>query len=138
MNYANLAITFGSLVIANICSSLMVQAESRNRAHLAGAFEGGWGLLYIVAAKYTLVGINPSDWVGTTAMLTDVFVGNYLGAYLGTKIGERFVADHSDRLRDDRLSETEAALALAEMTLRELNNEIAVHHDHEGHDHENL
>jgi len=133
---ANIAITFVSLVVANVCSALMVQAESRNRAHLAGAFEGGWGLLYIIAAKYTLVGINVHDPLGTTIMLVNVFAGNYFGAYLGTKAGERWVHDHQDLERDDRLAETEAALALAEMALRELDGEIAHHHTYEGHEEE--
>ena len=126
---ANLVITFASLVVANICSALMVQAESRNRAHLAGAFEGGWGLLYIVAAKYTLVGINPHDPTGTVFVLINVFAGNYVGAYLGTKAGEKWVHDHNDLARDDRLAEAEAALLMAEETLEELHLEIAHHHE---------
>lgn len=54
---STLAITFACIVVANICSACMVQAENRHRPHLAGVFEAGWGVLYFVAARYSLGGI---------------------------------------------------------------------------------
>ena len=135
MTLASLVITFFSLIVANTCSALMVQAENRNRPHLAGIFEAGWGVLYFVAAKFSLGGIGGHGATQTCITIGVLIVGNYVGGYIGTKVGERFVRDFDELVIDDRLSETEAALVMAEQTLHELNQEIMHHHDHEGHDH---
>ena len=118
-------ITFVCFVLSNIASTIMVQAEARNRSILAGIFESLYALFWIVAAKYAL---STSAWE-----LTALVTGNFLGAVLGTKVGERFIKDHADLVTQDRLEEAEAALMLAEQALAELNDEIAHHHDHEGH-----
>lgn len=130
-----LVITFFSLIVANICSALMVQAENRNRPHLAGLFEAGWAVLYLIAAKYSLGNIGGHGATQTTITIAVLIVGNYIGGYFGTRAGEHFVRDFDEIIIDERLSETEAALMMAEQTLHELNQEILHHHDHEGHDH---
>lgn len=119
-------ITFVCFVLSNIAITIAVQAESRNRSILAGIFESLYALFWIFAAKYAL---STSAWE-----LTALVTGNFLGAFLGTKVGERWVKDHAGMETQDRLEEAEAALLLAEQALTELNDEIAHHHDLEGHD----
>lgn len=130
-----LVITFFSLIIANICSALMVQAENRNRPHMAGIFEAGWAVLYLVAAKYSMGSIGGHGVGRTSITIANLIAGNYIGGYLGTRIGERLVRDEDEEIIDERLEEAEAALRMAEYTLHELNQEIELHHDHKGHDH---
>jgi hypothetical protein len=93
---------------------------------MAGVFEALYALFWIYAAKYAL---STSKWE-IVALVT----GNFLGAVLGTKVGERWVKDHAEVEVQDRLEEAEAALLLAEQALHELDDEIAHHHDLEGHD----
>lgn len=119
-------ITFVCFVLSNIAITIAVQAESRNRAVLAGAFEALYALFWIYAAKYAL-STSPKEIVA-------LVVGNFLGAWVGTKFGEKLIKDHGDIETQDRLEEAEAALLMAEQALHELNEEIAHHHDHEGHD----
>ena len=128
------AITFCMLVVANICSALMVQAENRNRPHLAGLFEAGWAVLYLVAAKYSLDAIG-GGVIRTVTTLSVLISGNYLGGYLGTKWGEKLVHDQDEIIVNDRLSEAEAALIMTERTLHELHQEIEHHHEHNPNSH---
>jgi len=113
-------ITFGCFIFANIASTLMVQAEARNRAIHAGVFEALYALFWIYAAKYAL-STNPIE---IAALIT----GNFLGAVVGTKFGERFVTDHDDVAMKERLAEAEAALNLANEALAELEDEVELHH----------
>jgi len=113
-------VTFFCFVLANIASTLMVQAEARNRAIHAGVFEALYALFWIFAAKYAL-STNPVELV---ALIT----GNFLGAVVGTKIGERYVTDHEDVAMKERIAEAEAALDMAHEALEELEEEIEHHH----------
>ena len=119
-------ITFVCFVCSNVAITIAVQAESRNRSVMAGVFEALYALFWIYAAKYAL---STSKWE-IVALVT----GNFLGAVLGTKVGERWVKDHAEVEVQDRLEEAEAALLLAEQALHELDDEIAHHHDLQGHD----
>jgi len=120
-------VTFVCFIFANIASTLMVQAEARNRAYVAGVFEALYALFWIFAAKYAL-DTKPIEIIALIA-------GNFLGAVIGTKFGERFVTDHEDVAMKERLAKTEADLDMAHKTLEELEDEIELHHDHgESHD----
>jgi len=116
-------ITLVCFVVSNIASTLMVQSEARNRPYLGGLFESIYALFWIYAAKYAL-NTSPLE-IGA------LIIGNFWGAVFGVKIGERFVHDEADAIVDDRLEEAEAALLMAEQTLHELNQEIALHHEHD-------
>ena len=122
-------ITFFCFIFSNIASTLMVQAESRNRAILSGMFEAIYALFWIYAAKYAL-STSPIE-IGA------LIGGNFLGAVVGVKFGEKWVADHGDLETKQRLAETEAALLLAHQSLEELNDEVEMHHelDEENHTH---
>ena len=117
-------ITFVCFVFANIASTIMVQAEARNRSIVAGTFEALYALFWIYAAKYSLT-TSPKEIVA-------LVIGNFLGAWIGTKWGEKWVKDHADVEVQERLEEAESALLMAEQALHELNVEIAHHHELEG------
>jgi len=117
-------LTFGCFVFANIASTLMVQAEARNRAIMAGIFESAYALFWIYAAKYAL-DTSPIE-------ITALIAGNFLGAVIGTKVGEKWVTDHADVELKERLHEAEAAVALAHDALEELEDEIEHHHENKG------
>lgn len=127
--------TLGCFLGANVFSVFMVQAEARNDAFKAGVFEAGYALFWIVAARYSVDTLNGHGTARMVVMLTALVLGNFAGAYIGTKWGERLVRDHEAEEVDERLAEAEAALLMAEKTLDELTDEIAHHHKHEGHEH---
>jgi len=99
----------------------MVQAEARNRAYLGGLFEAIYALFFIYAAKYAL-NTSPLE-IGALVL------GNFFGAVLGVKVGERFVTDHDDEATKGRLAEAEAALLIAHQALAELDAEVEMHHE---------
>lgn len=119
-------ITFVCFIFANVCSTIMVQAESRNRPFIAGTFEAGYALFWIYAAKYSL-STSPKEIVA-------LIIGNFIGAWVGTKWGEKWVKDHAANATLSRIEEVEAELAMAEQTLRELHHENEVHHDPDRYD----
>jgi hypothetical protein len=120
-------ITFICFVLANVCSTIMVQAESRNRSVIAGTFEAGYALFWIYAAKYAL-STSPREIVA-------LVFGNFIGAWIGTKWGEKWVKDHKNIHTLSRIEEVEAELLLAEQSLAELSHEAEIHHYPESHDH---
>lgn len=120
-------ITFICFIFSNVFSTLMVQAESRNRAVLGATFEAGYALFWIYAAKYAL-STSLSEIVALLA-------GNFLGAWVGVKVGERWVKDHGEVATQNRIEELEAELDIAHESLKELHHENDLHHG-EIHDHE--
>jgi len=120
---AIILVTFFCFVIANVASTIMVQAESRNRPVLAGTFEAVYALFWIYAAKYSL-STSPKEIVA-------LVIGNFIGAWVGTKWGEKWVHDHVKVDTQSRIEEVEAELMLAEQSLAELHHEAEVHHDPE-------
>jgi len=122
-------LTLACFLVSNIASTLMVQAESRNRAVMSGVFEALYALFWIVAAKYSVNTLNGHDTTNTIVELVALVAGNFLGAWVGVTIGKKFVTDHDDVATKERLAETEAALALAHRALDELEDEIEMHHE---------
>lgn len=102
--------TLGCFVGANIFSVFMVQAEARNDALKAGIFEAGYALFWIVAARYSVNTLNSRGTTQLVVMLTALAIGNFLGAYIGTKWGERLVRDHDAEEVDEILAEHENAI----------------------------
>lgn len=120
--------TFGCFVLANIFSTLMVQAEARNRAVLGGTFEGIFALFWIVAARYSIIALGYHNAWDVVFILTALFAGNFVGAFLGVKVGERYITDEDDEALQKRVAETEAFRHMTEQTLTELEAEIDAHH----------
>lgn len=110
--------TFGCFVLANIFSTLMVQAEARNRAVMAGTFEGVFALFWIVAARYSIIALGYKNIWDIAIILVVLFAGNFVGAWMGVKVGERYITDEDDEALDNRI--------------HELEDEIDRHHELEG------
>jgi hypothetical protein len=121
------AITFVCFVFSNVFSTLMVQAEARNRAVLGATFEAAYALFWIYAAKYAL-STSPNE-------IAALLAGNFLGAWVGVKVGEKWVKDHEEVATQSRIEELEAELDIAHLALQELEHENDIHHG-EIHDHE--
>jgi len=120
-------VTFGCFVLANIASTIMVQAEARNRSIIAGAFEALYALFWIFAAKYAL-STSPKEIVA-------LIIGNFLGAWLGTKVGERWVKDEDEEEAQMRFEDIEEAIEAAEAALKKLRLENELHHGPDDHAH---
>jgi hypothetical protein len=126
-------ITTVSFVISNIASVFMVQAENRSKPVLAGVFEAVYALLFIVGAKYS-VSIGGANHTRTFVLICAIIIGNFLGAFIGTKWGDRFIVDHDEIKMDNTIAEHEASLALAHQALEELVREVEMHHELDGED----
>lgn len=126
-------ITTLSFTTSNIAAVFMVQAENRSRPVLAGIFESIYALLFIVGAKYSVT-IGGSDHARTYALIGAIIIGNFTGAYIGTKLGDKYLRDEDEEATLERIAETETALSMAHQALEELEHEIELHHeDGEGH-----
>jgi len=126
--------TIGCLFFANIASVFMVQAENRSRPVAAGVFEALYALFWIVATKFAIGNLDFTKSHATQAVITimAVVIGNFFGAYVGTKLGDRFLHDEDEKLTLARIDEAEAGLLMAEHALHELHQEIELHHEVEG------
>ena len=85
--------TFTSLLISNIAGVFMVQAENRHRPVLAGLFEGVYGLLWLLAAGFTVTTFAGHDLVHSFIIGAAAFAGNFVGSYFGTKLGDKYLLD---------------------------------------------
>jgi hypothetical protein len=119
--------TLGCFIGANIFSVFMVQAEARNDAFKAGLFEAAYALFWIVAARYSVNTLNGHGAFSLIVMLSALLIGNFVGAYVGTKWGEHLVPDHEAEAIEEMLNDHDAVID-------ELLGEIAHHHRHEPHD----
>lgn len=82
-----------AMFVQDIFSVLMVQAEARNKAHLAASLDSlGWGATIATTAisVTTLQGHSMPAKVLTVLLVT---AANYGGTLTGVLIGRRFVKD---------------------------------------------
>jgi hypothetical protein len=80
------------------------------------------------------VTIGGSDHARTYALIGAIVIGNFTGAYIGTKLGDKYLKDEDEEATLERIAETEMALSMAHQALEELEHEIELHHeDGEGH-----
>ena len=70
----------GSLFVANVFSVLMVQAEARGRAVIAGLTEMAFWIANIIAIRYAVDSFNLSLVI---ACLLSCFLSTYIATYLG-------------------------------------------------------
>ncbi len=94
-----------SMVIADILSVLLVQAEARNRAHLAGLLDAlGWGAAIIVTF-ITVTALQGHNMTEKVLVVLVISAANYAGSLIGVKFGSRFV--HDATTLNDRVARLE-------------------------------
>lgn len=87
------ALAFVSMMIADILSVLLVQAEARNKANLSGILDTlGW-VAGMVVTFTTVTALGGHDFTLKVLVVVAVSIANYVGSVIGTNIGKRFVPD---------------------------------------------
>jgi hypothetical protein len=89
-----------AMLVQDLIAVPLVQAEARNRAHLAGLLDTvGWlvAIFTTFISVDTLQGHNTADKVAVVVLVS---LANYTGTLLGTKLGRRFVKEDASNLAD--------------------------------------
>lgn len=82
-----------SMTAQDILAVIMVQAESRNRAVLAGVMDTlGW-LLTITTMTISVTALQGHSLSQKVLVITLVSLANFGGSYLGVKIGKKYVKE---------------------------------------------
>jgi uncharacterized protein YlxW (UPF0749 family) len=92
-----------SLGIANIFSVLMVQAEARGRAHIAGMTEMAYWLANILCIKFAVVHF-------TVWTIIFCLVMAYVSTYFATHHGHESIDDPTDARQDSEIDELQESV----------------------------
>ena len=87
-----------AMLVQDVISVPLTQAEARNRVHLAGVLDTlGWlvAITTTFLAVNTLQGHNTGDKV---LVIVLVSAANYVGTATGTKLGARYVHEDATQL----------------------------------------
>lgn len=99
-----------SMLLADVLSVLLVQAEARNRAVLAGLLDTvGWGAGIVVTLS-TINALNGHDKPLMFGVIAAVSVANFGGSWLGVRLGKRFVKEDPTTTLAQRLDSLETQL----------------------------
>lgn len=87
------------MLFSDIIATIMVQAEARNKSHLAGILDAvGW-LVSMVVTFETVTALQGHNMGLKIGVIIFVTAANYIGTLIGTKLGQRWVkADDSPSL----------------------------------------
>jgi hypothetical protein len=89
-----------AMVISDVLSVILVQAEARNRAVLAGVFDTlGW-LAAVIVTLLTLNALNGHNVPLMIGVVGGVSVANFGGTWLGTTVGKRYVREDATKLAE--------------------------------------
>lgn len=101
-----------SLGVANVFSVLMVQAEARGRAHIAGITETAYWLANILCIKFAVVHFT---------VLTVLFclIAAYVSAYFATHHGHQNIEDPTDSRQDEEIDELQETVEGLKKTITE-------------------
>jgi choline-glycine betaine transporter len=89
-----------SMVVSDVLSVVLVQAEARNKANLSGVMDTlGWGASIIVTFA-TLHALGGTDMALKVAVIVAVSAANYFGSWWGVVIGKRFVSETATTLAE--------------------------------------
>ncbi len=100
-----------SMLVADVLSVLLVQAEARNKAVLSGVLDTiGWGAGVVVTLSTinALNGHNEALMVGVVAAVT---VANFAGSWGGVRLGKRFVREDPTTTLAQRLTALESKIS---------------------------
>lgn len=81
------------MLAENIIAVLMVQSETRHRAHLAGVLSAATWLVAIAATTISVSTLGGHDTVRKALVIAFVSAANYAGTVLGTRFGDRWAPD---------------------------------------------
>lgn len=80
-----------AMVVQDVVSTVMVIAENRKKAALAGALDSlGW-IAAILTTSISVTSLQGHSVVDKAWVIGLVTLANFLGTYAGVKIGQRFV-----------------------------------------------
>lgn len=100
-----------SMLISDVLSVLLVQAEARNKAVLAGLLDTiGWGAGIVVTLS-TLNALNGHDLPLMVGVVGAVSAANFGGSWLGVRLGKRFVREDPTTTLAQRLDAIESQLS---------------------------
>ena len=89
-----------AMFVQDLIAVPLVQAEARNKAHLAGLLDTvGW----LVAIATTFISVNTLQGHSLSAkvwVIALVSGANYAGTLMGTRLGRRFVKEDATKLAD--------------------------------------
>lgn len=80
-----------AMFIQDVLSTLLVQAEARNRAHLAASLDSLAWLAAISTTTLSVSTLQGNDLGAKIAVVLAVSLANYLGTLAGTLVGKRFI-----------------------------------------------
>ena len=78
---------------ANIVSTILVQAEARNRALLSALLSTLAWLLGLMVAFYVITALQGNDLALKIAVIIAASAANFAGTLAGVWVGERYVKD---------------------------------------------
>jgi cytochrome b len=81
----------GAMVVQDILSVLLVQAEARNHAWLSGLFDSLSWLAAITTTTISVTTLQGHNLEGKVLVVVLVSAANVLGSAAGVALGERFI-----------------------------------------------
>lgn len=80
-----------SMLVQDILGVLEVQAEARNKADLAGALDALVSVISIFIMAVAVSALQGHSLTEKIWILTVVAISNFIGSWLGVKIGKKFI-----------------------------------------------
>jgi asparagine N-glycosylation enzyme membrane subunit Stt3 len=100
-----------AMLVADVLSVLLVQAEARNRAILSGVLDTlGWGAGMVVTFS-TIDALNGRDRPLMFGVIAGVSLANFAGSWLGVRLGKRYVKEDPTAELSLRVSALESRLS---------------------------
>lgn len=97
-----------AMLCQDIFATVLVQAEARNRKHLAGVMDASQWVFGICTTSISVTALQGHDLALKIVVLVLVSMANYGGTLLGTMIGKRFVHDDQEVDLEARVQQLEA------------------------------
>ena len=80
-----------AMLAQDVLATLLVQAQARNKAHLAGILDVIAWILAITTTSISVTTLSGHNLTAKILVVGFVSVANYAGSVLGVKLGERYV-----------------------------------------------
>ena len=83
----------GAMLVQDVMGVLLVQAEARNRAGLAAAFDSVMWLAQISTVTISVTALQGHQLSAKAAVIIAVELANVAGCYIGVAVGRRWVRE---------------------------------------------